>query len=347
MYSSEELSELREKILSLCSLQSLPKEDQLIEIVNRTVNTLEHEAKDYRPKAKNSHPGGLLDLTGRKNDIVIVPDLHARPTFISNLLASNVTGEDLLSAMNEDRCTVICVGDGVHTETRGGCYERWIAAYEKWNRGEICSHEMCFEIKDCMATMLSVMELKNAFPENFHFLKGNHENIQNEYGGGDYPFCKFAQEGQMVRDFMQEVYSEATLHVIRCFERALPIVAVCRYCVVSHGEPSITYSKNEIINYHDNPEVIYGFTWTDNGEAKEGSVPETFKILNRREKKCLWFGGHRSVPGKYLLRQNGTYVQIHNPYAMNVAVVHEDGSFDLEKDIKSVLPEENKSNTEN
>ena len=52
----------------------------------------------------------------------------------------------------------------------------------------------------------------------------------------------------------------------------------------------------------------------------------------------LWFGGHRPVKdGKYLLRQDGTYLQLHNPNEMNVAIVVPEKKFNPEIDIKSVL----------
>ena len=48
----------------------------------------------------------------------------------------------------------------------------------------------------------------------------------------------------------------------------------------------------------------------------------------------IWFGGHRPVKdAKYMLRQKGAYLQLHNPDEMNVAYVVPGQKFDPEKDI--------------
>lgn len=41
-----------------------------------------------------------------------------------------------------------------------------------------------------------IMVLKTGFPAHFHFLKGNHENIKNDLGGGNSPFRKLVSEGK-------------------------------------------------------------------------------------------------------------------------------------------------------
>ena len=51
---------------------------------------------------------------------------------------------------------------------------------------------------------------------------------------------------------------------------------------------------------------------------------------------ALYFGGHRPIQGNYALRQQGKYVQIHNPDRQNVVLVHKDKNIDLENDIVQV-----------
>ena len=97
------------------------------------------------------------------------------------------------------------------------------------------------------------------------------------------------------------------------------------------------FTRDEIINYHDEnlrDEVVLAFTWTPNDGAEEGSVASIFAELSgRKAEDALWFGGHRPVEGKYALRQDGHYVQIHNPDEMNVAYISADRPFNLDKDI--------------
>ncbi len=336
------LETLFSEILSLRDDSGLPDEDTILSLSDSAISTLEFESPEYRPWSSENKAGGLLDFSNHHGDVIIVPDLHARPDFLINLLSSDFTGGRILDSLADGSVTVICVGDGVHTETAGKCYDRWKSAYKKWMGGSIVSAPMKGEIHDCFATMLAVMKLKSAFPKSFHFLKGNHENVTNENGNGNWAFRKFAREGEMVRDFIIDYYSDATLHVIDSFEKNLPVAAIFPTFGVSHAEPRVPFSREDVINYHSNPDLILGLTWTDNGEAMENSARDFFHNLNPSgdAENALWFGGHRPVSEKYRLWQKGAYIQIHNPNEMNVAHIHADGSFSLESDIVSVLPME-------
>ncbi len=334
------LEALYSEILALRDDSGLPDENDILSLSDSATSTLELENPKYRPWSSENKAGGLLDFSNQNVDVIIVPDLHARPDFLINLLSADFTGKRILESLAEESVTVICVGDGVHTETAGKCYDRWKVAYKKWMDGSIVSAAMKGEIHDCFATMLAVMKLKSAFPKSFHFLKGNHENVTNENGNGNWAFRKFAREGEMVRDFILDYYSDATLHVLDSFEKSLPVAAIFPTFGVSHAEPRAAFSREDVINYHSNPDLILGLTWTDNGEAAEGSARSFFHNLNPKgdAENALWFGGHRPVSEKYRLWQDGAYIQIHNPNEMNVAHIHADGSFSLEEDIVSVLP---------
>ncbi|MBP5443132.1 MAG: metallophosphoesterase [Treponema sp.] len=338
---SFKLKEFRSSLGKFMVEDGLPDEDEVLKIGESAVNALEKEKSSYRPYGHKKTPGGLLDFSDLEQDVILVPDLHARPEFLLRLLDSEIVGQNVLSALADDKCTVLCVGDCFHTETSGRCAERWKKAWIAWNDGEVDSPMMREEMHDCFATLLPIMMLKNAFPKNFHFLKGNHENILNENDNGNYSFRKHANEGQMVFDFVEQVYSQATLHILNSFEKTLPIVALFKTFAVSHAEPYEPYSREEIIDYRRNPSVILNFTWTDNGEAREGSVIEQLRLLDKKidAENFLWFGGHRPVKGRYALRQDGQYIQFHNPTQMNVVHVHADGSFNIEKDIVSVMGE--------
>jgi len=341
--SLQEKQQLMEKISSYRDAQELPAHDDLSALIDSALTVLESESTAYRPVAQDKKPGGLLDFTGQDFSnlpVIIVPDLHARAEFLINLLGSHIESPTVLDALNEKRVIVICVGDGVHAESRA--YERWLKAYKEWEDGDSVGQSMEQEMREGISTMQGVMELKKAFPAHFHFLKGNHENILDTEGGGDHSFRKFAMEGEMVRDFVSEKYGDDILHLESCFEKSLPICAITSCCGVSHAEPYTSYKRSEIINYHKNPSLILGFTWTSNGDAEEDSVSKLFRVLNKKnkEREPLWFGGHRPVSGLYLTRQNGVYYQIHNPDEMNVALVSCDHEFNPESDIHSVKNEE-------
>ena len=182
-----------------------------------------------------------------------------------------------------------------------------------------------------------ILKLKLSCPENFHCLKGNHENILNEEGRGNHPFYKMAAEGEMFYQFMSEQYDDAVIYILSCLEHALPLCAVFPNLVISHAEPFFELTRSKIINYRKFPEVTLALTWTANGEAKKDSVSESIKnLLGKNCENAVWIGGHRPVKNKYGLRQNGKYVQIHNPDEENIAVVKPDRKFNPETDILRV-----------
>ena len=337
--TEEELSFLKETIKSYCGREGLPSEEELTDLLDTTISTLEAEERTYRPLADDGNVGGLLDFQQDSLPLVIVPDLHARQDFLPSLLSYRFEGlPPLLSALNQNLVRVICVGDAVHTEIPELVYERWRQSYRNWMNGNIDCPSMRQEMKECFATIMTVMALKNAFPANFHFLKGNHENILNKNGGGDYSFRKYVQEGEMVRDFVRAVYSDMVLHLLSCYEGLLPIVAIFRNMGVSHAEPGRAHTREQIINYHADDDVILDFTWTANDAAEEGSVAQQFSLLggSPEKERVLWCGGHRPIEGKYFLRQDGAYLQLHNPFEMNVAFINPQKDFDPQTDIISI-----------
>lgn len=341
--TEEELQSLMKKISLYKDNTSLPEHSELSSLILKTITVMVKENEAYRPHDEKERPGGLLDFTGKafaSLPVIIVPDLHGRADFLIKLLQSKLVAPTVLDALNEKRVLVVCVGDGVHAESRA--YERWKEAYRDWDEGNVAGESMTEEMHEDISTMQGVMELKCAFPEHFHFLKGNHENIFDTEGGGDHSFRKFALEGEMVLDFVQKVYGDNVLTLESNYEKSLPVCVICTQCGISHAEPFTAYKRNQIINYHKDPSLILGFTWTANGDADEDSVEKQFHILNKKNKTCtpLWFGGHRPVPEKYLLRQNGAYVQIHNPDEMNVALVESGRPFNPDTDIHSVIDEE-------
>ena len=349
------LSELQNSFQS----QMLPDHDELLALTDEAITVLESEDAAYRPRSEGADgqvAGGLLDFTAQPVlPLIVVPDLHARCDFFMHLLTTplvrlglgdgldSATGDakdaTVLSALFQKKIRVVCVGDLFHSETRGKA--RWLTAWDAYARGDYENADMTSEMQENLTLFQLVLRVKNAFPAAFHFLKGNHENILNEGGRGNYPFRKFADEGNMVYDFMASHYGDAVLHVMSLWEHALPLCAAFPACVVSHAEPRAAYTRQEIIDAEKNPAVVLGLTWTANDEAAAGSVRKTLQELlgGARAQNAVWLSGHRPVRDRYALRQNGALVQIHNPAVEQVAVVHPARAFHAETDIILLVSE--------
>ena len=124
---------------------------------------------------------------------------------------SCVVKMSIIEALEKKLIYVVCVGDLFHSELR--CYGRWKKALENFRNGDILSLEMKSEMLENINLLQMILLLKEKSTENFHFLKGNHENILNEEGKGNHPFYKMAMEGEMVYQFLSTVYDDALIYV--------------------------------------------------------------------------------------------------------------------------------------
>ena len=282
------------------------------------IGVLRGATTSLRPSNRHGRPGGLVYLPTTMY-VVIVPDLHARVRFLRCIMSARLpVGQ---STVEEDlaagRAAVVCVGDAFHAEGRARA--RWQEAYREYVNGYASSPAMDEEMAESLATLCEVARLQISYPAAFHFLKGNHENVANERGEGNFPFRKYAYEGEMVREWITRKEGEGLLALIYHWEKALPLAAVGDRFMVTHAEPARALSQREIVDAYLEDGVIEALTWTDNGAAGAGSVAGTLSSVFPGDDGTLLFGGHRPVSDTYSLRQAGRYVQINTPNRWVVA----------------------------
>ena len=327
-------------IKNILTSNTLPFYDVFFQHLNDASECLDAEKTDYRPVDSNNGCGGLLDFHTDELPLIVVPDLHARPYFLLNILEYQIFEDmNVFEALEAGRLRLLCVGDILHTERH--TRERWAAAAAEFAAGIFTGPALSAEMQEGLCLLEGLLVLKKAFPAYVHILKGNHENILNTTGDGDYAFRKFADEGEMGMVFVQEYYGDDILYLINCVEKGLPLAYFGKKCVVSHAEPYRAYTREELINARITDSVVAGLTWTDNGTAAEGSAEGTIKNLCDAGafatiNDYVYLGGHRPVTGNYRLLQNGRYIQIHNPGKQNVAFVQPDRQFNPETDIREL-----------
>ncbi|MBN2323686.1 MAG: metallophosphoesterase [Spirochaetes bacterium] len=324
--------EPREKILEILLRKSSPDPEAYTNLLERVQEVLDNEDETVRPRDTGGLPGGLVRL---KEDIptLIVPDLHARMDFLFSVFMHEDEGETVLDRLGGQKIQIVCVGDGFHAE--GRAKERWALAFDEYRTGFKKHEGMDEEMKESLGVMEMVMEAKCRFPDCFHFLKGNHENIANEEGEGNHPFRKFSYEGIMVLEWVTKFFGEEFISSYYEFEKSLPLLAVGKNFLVSHAEPVRAFEPEEVVEYRQETDVVEGLTWTANDDADPDSVETMLESYLHcgPEDSCYYFGGHRPVRGLYNARAGGRYIQIHNPDRFAVARIRPAGEIDPERDI--------------
>lgn len=315
----------------------LPDKTLLDSLLQETTAALSNESPEIRPYSVSAHgklPGGLIRLSAPY--VILIPDLHARFDFLSAVLTAFIQAEKLwngsqtlLDAMDSGLLEIVCLGDILHGESPESA-QNWVLAAEKFAKDgrdeSLLSFEMDTEMGDSLAALLLVMKIKALFPESFHCLKGNHDNMSNSSFDGDFAFYKYAREGAMGAAWFRLRYGDDLMKQMRTYERFMPLVAAGMWFCASHAEPRRAISIEDLLYYREHPDVVTDLIWTANGSAEEGSVHESLLNLittsNLAGCKALWFSGHRPVSGHYALRQNGALVQIHSHTKNQVVLLH-------------------------
>jgi hypothetical protein len=292
----------------------LPSRDELAPLVDEVLELLRSESPDLRLPDGKGRPGGLVTLP--KLPTILVPDIHARPAFLSRLFAWTPPGlkNPVATLLSRGEMNLVCVGDVFHSEW-GKARDRWIEAYGEYASGWVAHRAMDEEMSLSLGAVRIVLEAKRAFPRYFHYLKGNHDNIADEEGRGDHSFMKFVAEGEMVASWFFLSYGEVLLKRYRELELSLPLLVRGDRFVASHGEPAFALGIEDILEYRSRPDVVEALIWTPNDASEAGSVAKSIEALFGAGKAAgvLWFAGHRPVGGRYALRAGGRFVQFHNP----------------------------------
>ena len=74
----------------------LPSHDEIFNLADAASTVLETESPDYRPESENGKSGSLLDFQNSPLPLIVVPDIHARPHFMENILDCRLP-EDFVS----------------------------------------------------------------------------------------------------------------------------------------------------------------------------------------------------------------------------------------------------------
>ncbi len=333
-----DINNLINQLTEYCSVSVPPEGESLQEELSDIMEIMTNLPLSVRPTMENGRPGGLVSLS-LNIPTLIIPDLHGRRDFFYKALTTPLyRGKNFLELMSEDRGNVVCVGDAFHGEAP--VKDRWEKAYKEFSENYRKTKAIDQEMTDNLRLLQMIIEVQSYYPLNFFFLKGNHENIDNETGAGNYGFRKFVYEGEMVRLWVSRFLGDSCFTALYNYEKLLPLAARGDGFLVTHAEPDQVYTEEQIISAYENDEVIYGLTWTNNGDAEPGSVSGTLENLFPGRPESICFGGHRPAAGGYALRSENRFIQINSPISYPVAIVRQGEGFNPEDQIIN-LPMDN------
>jgi hypothetical protein len=241
----------------------------------RAVNTLlKHEP--FRPENNRGVAGGLIELTSPSAP-VIVGDLHAQVDNFLKILSENC----LLDCLRLKTATLIILGDAIHSEN---------------------AHEMD-QFETSMLIMDLIFRLKLTFPENFFYLRGNHDSFSPEINKNGF------LQGELFRDYLQEHRGEEYVEEMTHFYSNLAYVVCSTDYVCCHaGPPRSKVTRDEIVNMTSDSPLIKEMTQNrlqrsnHFGGYNKSDVKQFRKALEI-EPKATFFVGHTPMDpfGSYWL----------------------------------------------
>jgi hypothetical protein len=301
-------------LLASVQVEARPKPNlTLADLKLRSNQTKLEDASYYLGRAKQATPafvqaGGLVKVP---DDVptVLLPDLHAQRDYLVQALELKLNGISVYEGLKKGTLNVVCMGDAMHSEQR--CLDRWLQAEKDVSQG-LQSAAMEAEMAESLGLMAMIIDLKQAFPGRFYFVRGNHEDMNPEA-----PYRKFTNFGEsnLVKKFVIQRWGVNFLNDWHQFELSLPLVAVGGSFVASHSPPGQVISEASVAKRTS--QAFRACTWSDNPRWVTGGPEEqaflenckTFRVTSKRP----WLCGHRKVDGAlYRSQCDGRIIQI-NP----------------------------------
>ena len=241
----------------------------------RAVNTLLAK-ESFRPENSRGTAGGIIEIPS-KTSPVIVGDLHAQVDNLLKILSENC----LLDCLRLKTATLIILGDAVHSEN---------------------VHEMD-EFEASMLMMDLIFRLKLTFPDNFFYIRGNHDSFSSEINKNGF------LQGVLFEEYLHEMRGSAYVGEMQTFYNSLAYVVSSHDFLCCHaGPPRGEIKYSELINIEPDSQLAKELTQSRLqrpnrlGGYNKGDIKRFRKNLNLPS-KTTFFVGHTPMDpfGSYWL----------------------------------------------
>ncbi len=188
-----------------------------IERIRRVNELMEHEP--LRPLTRDGQPGGIIDLQQRAIP-VIAGDLHAEVDNLLKILSENC----LLGCLRSKSATLVLLGDAIHSE----------------NMDEMEDMDSSILMMDLIFT------LKLRFPENFFYIRGNHDSFDANISKNG------ISQGVLMRERLLELRGEEYVQEMEQYYTRLAYIVKSPYFYATHaGPPRSSATLEELIHIND------------------------------------------------------------------------------------------------
>ncbi|MCI5227998.1 MAG: serine/threonine protein phosphatase, partial [Candidatus Electrothrix sp. AX2] len=232
---------------------------------------LEQDA--YRPLNSKGEAGGLIELPNSLAPI-IVGDLHAQ---VDNLLKV-ITENKFLHGLETGTACLIILGDAVHSEVDG-------------------------EMEDMDSSILMmdlILRLKQHFPQNFFYLKGNHDTFSESVSKHS------ISQGILMRRRLLELRGQEYVAAMERLYDLLPSVICSDSFIACHAGPSRRkVTRHKIINLHTHAKI-------------------SNDLINSRLKRPHYLAGYTKSDVKKFLKNMG--LAKHTPFIVGHTPIDPSGS---------------------
>jgi hypothetical protein len=165
---------------------------------------------------------------------IVIPDLHGRRDYLDAVLGTRdpASGRSYLQLLHAGQVQVLCLGDVMHSETRGAL----------WRRG-MPEPAMRAEMAESLGTLKRIAELKAAFPDHFHLLRGNHDDVGPACEGDT---CRLPLQIAATRSFLTRTLGAPLVRELAGLFSSLPLAATGKGFCASHADPMLPITRREV-----------------------------------------------------------------------------------------------------
>jgi hypothetical protein len=194
----------------------------------KQVNTLlRNEASRHQDALGN--PGGVLELPDNVTPI-LVGDMHARVDNLLMILSENA----FLEGLEKGTAALIILGDAVHPE----------------------GPDRLEEMDSSLLMMDLIFRLKLRFPDQVHYLIGNHDSFLHEIMKQGIP------QGLLWEKHVLAARGEAYKAELELFYQLSPLLTLAKDFIACHAGPARRkISRQILVDVHQFPDIVHDMTW--------------------------------------------------------------------------------------